>query len=150
MICLIDETSLNVIKEYVRDARQSFREIARRVGISSGTVASRVKELEDEGVIVKYTIQLDHSKLGYELTAITEIIVSDGMMIEVGREISKIPQVLRVYNITGDSDIIVLGKFKTRQELSDFTKKVTKTPHVVRTKTHLVLNTLKEEVSLNL
>jgi DNA-binding Lrp family transcriptional regulator len=145
---MLDETSLKVLEEYLRDARQSFREIARRTGYSSGTVASRMRELEEAGVIKRYTVQLDYERLGYELTAITEIIVSDGMMLEVGGRISNIPQTIGVYNVTGDSDIMVVAKFKTRQQLSDFTKNLTKMPYVVRTKTHVVLNTLKEELSL--
>jgi DNA-binding Lrp family transcriptional regulator len=145
---MLDETSLKVLEEYLRDARQSFREIARRTGYSSGTVASRMRELEEAGVIKRYTVQLDYERLGYELTAITEIIVSDGMMLEVGGRISNIPQTIGVYNVTGDSDIMVVAKFKTRQQLSDFTKNITKMPYVVRTKTHVVLNTLKEELSL--
>jgi len=145
---MLDEASLRVLEEYLRDARQSFREIARRTGYSSGTVASRMREMEEAGVIKRYTVQLDYERLGYELTAITEIIVSDGMMLEVGGRISKIPQTIGVYNVTGDSDIMVVAKFKTRQQLSDFTKSLTKMPYVVRTKTHVVLNTLKEELSL--
>lgn len=145
---MLDETSLRVLEEYLRDARQSFREIARRTGYSSGTVASRIREMEEAGVIKRYTVQLDYERLGYELTAITEIIVSDGMMMEVGGRISKIPQTIGVYNVTGDSDIMVVAKFRTRQQLSDFTKNLTKMPYVVRTKTHVVLNTLKEELSL--
>lgn len=145
---MLDETALRVLEEYVRDSRQSYREIARRLGISSGTVASRAKELEEKGIIEKYTVQLNHEKLGYELTAITEIIISEGMMLEVGEEISKISGALRVYNITGDADILVVARFKTRSQLSDFTKKITKMRYVVRTKTHVVLNTIKEDVSL--
>ncbi|MBD3205231.1 winged helix-turn-helix transcriptional regulator [Candidatus Bathyarchaeota archaeon] len=145
---MLDETALRVLEEYVRDSRQSYREIARRLGISSGTVASRAKELEEKGIIEKYTVQLNHEKLGYELTAITEIIISEGMMLEVGDEISKISGALRVYNITGDADILVVARFKTRSQLSDFTKKITKMRYVVRTKTHVVLNTIKDEVSL--
>jgi DNA-binding Lrp family transcriptional regulator len=104
--------------------------------------------MEAAEVIRRYTVQLDYERMGYELTAITEIIVSDGMMLEVGAMISRIPQAMGVYNVTGDSDIMVAAKFKTRQQLSDFTKNITKMPHVVRTKTHVVLNTLKEELSL--
>ena len=80
---MLDETALRVLEEYVRDSRQSYREIARRLGISSGTVASRAKELEEKGIIEKYTVQLNHEKLGYELTAITEIIISEGMMLSI-------------------------------------------------------------------
>lgn len=145
---MLDEASMKVLEEYLRDARQSFREVARRVGFSSGTVASRVKRMEEAGVIKRYTVQLDYERMGYELTAVTEIIVSDGMMMEVGSQVAKTPQTIGVYNVTGDSDIMVVAKFKTRQQLSDFTKNITKMPHVVRTETHVVLNTLKEELSL--
>jgi len=107
-----------------------------------------MKELEEEGVIKKYTVQLDYERLGYELTAVTEVIVSEGMMMEVGEKIAGISQAVNVYNVTGDSDIMIVAKFKTRQQLSDFTKGLTKMPYVVRTKTHVVLNTLKEDYSL--
>jgi DNA-binding Lrp family transcriptional regulator len=145
---LVDEISQKVLEEYLQDSRQSFREVARKIGISSGTVASRIKDMEQRGVIKKYTTQLDYEKLGFELTAVTEIIVSEGMMIEVGNQISKIKHAIGVYNVTGDSDILVIAKFKSRQDLSDFTKTILKMPHVVRTKTHVVLNTLKEDSNL--
>ena len=145
---MVDETSRKVLEEYIQDSRQSFREVARKIGISSGTVANRIKEMEENGVIKKYTTQLDYEKLGYELTAVTEIIVSEGMMIEVGKEISKIRNAVGVYNVTGDSDILIIAKFRSRQDLSDFTKTILKMAHVVRTKTHVVLNTLKEENNL--
>ena len=145
---MVDDTAKKVLEEYLKDSRQSFREVARKIGISSGTVANRIKDLEEIGVIKKYTTQLDYDKLGYELTAVTEIIVSEGMMIEVGNMISKINETIGVYNVTGDSDILVIAKFRSRKDLSDFTKMVLRMPHVVRTKTHVVLNTLKEDYTL--
>ena len=143
-----DETSNKVLSEYLSDSRQSYREVAKKVGVSSGTVASRVRELEERGIVRRYTLLLDYEKLGYELTTITEIVVSGGKMLDVGEEIAKMGQTCGVYNITGDSDMMVVGKFKTRKELSDFTKKMLTIPNVERTKTHLVLNTLKEDFSL--
>jgi DNA-binding Lrp family transcriptional regulator len=136
-----------VLAEYIKNSRQSIREVARKLGISSGTVASRLKDMEGLGVIRRYTTLIDFEKLGYELTAITELTVSEGKMIEAGEAISKLNQACGVYNVTGDSDIMVIGKFKTRKELSDFTKRLLVIPHVDRTKTHLVLNTLKEDFS---
>lgn len=143
-----DDTSARVLEEYLRDSRQSIREVARRIGVSSGTVASRIKELEEDGIIRRYTTLLYYEKLGYELTAITEVIVSEGKMMDTGQEIAKLKQSCAVYNITGDSDIVIIAKFKTRKDLSDFTKGVLTIPNVERTKTHLVLNTLKEDFSI--
>ncbi len=145
---MVDDTSKKVLAEYLQDSRQSFREVARKIGISSGTVASRIKEMEESGVIKKYTTLLNYEKLGFELTAVTEITVSEGMMIEVGNEISKIDHTVGVYNVTGDSDILVIAKFRSRATLSDFTKTILKMEHVVRTKTHVVLNTLKEDYGI--
>lgn len=144
-ITVSDDITAKVLDEYLRDSRQSIREVARKVGVSSGTVASRLKEMEEAGIIRRYSAILDYEKLGYELTAITEITVSDGKMLEVGETIAKLSQTTGVYNITGDSDLMIVGKFRTRKELSDFTKKILILPHVLRTKTHLVLNTLKED-----
>jgi Lrp/AsnC family transcriptional regulator, regulator for asnA, asnC and gidA len=66
----------------------------------------------------------------------------------VGNEIAKIRNAISVYNVTGDSDILIIAKFRSRQDLSDFTKTILKMPHVVRTKTQVVLNTLKEDPTL--
>ena len=143
-----DDVTARVLEEYLKDSRQSIREVARKVGVSSGTVASRLREMQEAGIIRRYSAILDYEKLGYELTAITEVTVSDGKMIEVCETVAKMSQATGVYNVTGDADIMIIGKFKNRRELSDFTKKLLTIPHVQRTKTHLVLNTLKEDFSL--
>lgn len=145
---MLDDVSIKVLEEYLHDSRQSIREVARKIGVSSGTVASRLKEMEDTGIIRRYSAQVDYEKLGYELTAITEITVSEGRMIEVGETVAKLSQATGVYNVTGDSDLMIVGKFRNRKELSDFTKRLLTIPHIERTKTHLVLNTMKEDFSL--
>ena len=145
---MIDKTDRKILKEYTEDSRQSYREIARKIGVAPGTVVSRRREMEKQGIILKYTAQLDYQKLGYDLTAITEITVSKGMIIEVGKEITKFREACAIYNVTGDSDVMVVAKFKDREDLSNFTKKVLKIPHVDRTKTHLVLITLKEDFNI--
>ena len=57
---MIDETSRKVLAEYLQDSRQSFREVARKIGISSGTVASRIKDMEENVIIKKYTTLLNY------------------------------------------------------------------------------------------
>ncbi|MDP7207278.1 MAG: winged helix-turn-helix transcriptional regulator, partial [Candidatus Bathyarchaeota archaeon] len=87
---MIDEMDEKILKEYLVDSRRSFREIARILKISPGTVVSRIRDLEEKGIITKYTAQIDYEKLGYELTVISEITVSMGMTEEVGREVTRI------------------------------------------------------------
>lgn len=144
----MNEIDEKILGEYLRDSQQSYREIARKLGVSAGTVVSRTRKLEKEGVIKGYTVQLDYEKLGYDLTVITEVTVSKGEIKDVGAEITKLKQACAVYNVTGESDVMVIAKFKTRKELSDFTKRILKIPNVERTNTHLVLITLKEDFRL--
>ncbi|RLI25582.1 MAG: AsnC family transcriptional regulator [Candidatus Hecatellales archaeon] len=144
----MDELDLKILGELLRDGRQSFREIARNLGIATGTVLTRIKNLERQGVIKGYTAILDHEKLGYELTVVVEITVSKGKLLEVDREIAKKPNVCAVYDVTGLTDAIVVAKFKNREELSKFTKSLLSIPHVERTNTHLVLTTIKEDFRL--
>lgn len=141
----LDDMDRRVLRELLRDSKRSFRELARSLGVSTATVISRVQRLESSGVITNYTVQVDHEKIGYELTVITEITVSKGKLLEVEEEISKIPNVCAVYDVTGLTDAMVIAKFKNRRSLSDFTKKLLSMPYVERTNTHVVLTTVKED-----
>ena len=147
-LSVLDETDRNILRECMEDSRQSYREIARKIGVSPGTVVSRIRDMEKKGIIEKYTAKLNYEKLGYDLTVITEVTVSNGMIVEVGNEITKLKEACAIYNVTGDADVMVLAKFRNRDELSNFTKRVLKLPNVERTKTHLVLITLKEDFNI--
>ena len=53
-----------------------------------------------------------------------------------------------VYDITGDTDTLVIAKFKSRKELSDFVKGLATIQNIENTNTHVVLNTAKEDFRL--
>ena len=143
-----DEIDKKIVNEYLQDSRLSYREIAKRLGLAVGTIMTRTKKLELQGIIKDYTVILDHNKLGYDLTAITEITVSKGKLIEMEKEIAKMKVTCAVYDVTGDNDAIIIAKFKNRQELNQFTKKLLSMPFVERTNTHIVLDTIKEDFRL--
>jgi len=143
-----DEIDKKIVNEYLQDSRLSYREIAKRLGLAVGTIMTRTKKLELQGIIKDYTVILDHNKLGYDLTVITEITVSKGKLIEMEKEIAKMKVTCAVYDVTGDNDAIIIAKFKNRQELNQFTKKLLSMPFVERTNTHIVLDTIKEDFRL--
>jgi len=141
----MDETDVKILKSLTADARLSSRQVAKQCGISIGTALSRTRKLEDERIIKGYTAVLDHERLGYELTVVTEITVSKGRLLEIENEIARMPNVCCVYDLTGMADAAIIAKFKTREELSKFTKHVLSLPNVERTNTHVVLTTVKED-----
>jgi DNA-binding Lrp family transcriptional regulator len=144
----LDENDIEILRVLVSTARVSSRRIAETVGVSTATVISKIKAMEQDGIIGGYTAILNQEKLGYELTVITEITVSKGKLVEMEKEIAAIPNVCAVYDVTGLTDAIVIAKFKTRNELSNFTKNLLSMPFIERSNTHVVLTTVKEDYRL--
>ena len=142
---MFDETDKKILRELLADSRQSFRQIARKIGVSVGTVLKRIKKLETEGIIKYYTVMLDHEKVGYDLAAIIELTISKGKLMDVEKEIAKERNVLAVYDVTGTTDAMILAKFKNRKELNSFVKKLLRIEFIERTNTHVILNTIKED-----
>jgi DNA-binding Lrp family transcriptional regulator len=144
----LNETDKKILKNLLDDARFSSRQIAKNVGVSVGTVLSRIKRMEENGLIKGYSAILDHEKLGYELTVVTEITVSKGRLVEMENEIAKMPGVCGVYDVTGLTDAVIIAKFKSREDLGKFTKNLLALPYVERTNTHVVLAAVKENFRL--
>ena len=141
----LDEYDIKILRELQRDARISYRELARKVGLSTTAVISRVKALEESGVIEGYTAIINPELIGYDITAIIEVVVSRGYLVEVEREIASDPSVVCVYDITGETDAIIIARFRNRRELSTFVKRILAMPHVDRTITHICLTRVKED-----
>ena len=146
MAVRLDEVDKAILRELISNARLSFREIARRIGVSTATVANKVRKMEEEGVIRGYTAIVDAEKLGYDIVAVIEVVISKGKVANVEEEIAKAPNVQAVYDVTGESDAIIVARFKSRAELSNFVKKLLSMEYVERTITHVVLNVKKEEL----
>ncbi len=143
-----DETDEKILKNLIVDARQSARQLALKLGMSTVTVLSRIKKLEKEKIILGYSAIVDHEKLGYSLTAIIEIVAKNDKIVEIEDKISKFENVCGVYDITGSTDTLIIAKFKERSELSTFVKELAAISNVENTITHVVLNTAKEDFRL--
>ena len=141
----LDEIDLRILGSILKDARKSYRKIADDINVSPPTVLSRVQKLEKGRIIKSYSAVLDHEKLGYDLTAIIEVTAVKGKITEVQKHISKFPNVCAVYDITGLTDMIIVAKFRNREELSNFVKKDMSLSYIERTNTHIVLITVKED-----
>ena len=148
IVMVLNETDMKILQVLLEDARFSSRQIAKKVGVSVGTVLSRIKKMEEDGLIKGYSVIMNHERLGYELTVVMEVTVSKGRLIEMENEIAKIPNVCSVYDVTGLTDAFIIAKFKTREELGKFTKRLLALPYIERTNTHVVLTTVKEDFRL--
>ncbi len=144
----LDKTDSKILKNLLVDARQSSRQLALKLGMSTVTILSRIKKLEKQKIIKGFTTLVDHEKLGYDLTAIIEIIAKKDKMVEIENFLSNIENVCAVYDVTGSTDTVLIAKFKGRNELSKFVKNISSKPNIDNTITHVVLNTVKEDFRL--
>lgn len=144
----VDELDLKILREFTDDSRTTCRKIAKKLGVAPGTVLSRIRKMERNGVLKKYTVSVDYQKLGYTVTSVTDVTVSKGKLVEVEQKLAELPGVCAVYDVTGDVDAIVIGRFKSPSELSRFTKKLLSIPNVERANTHFVLTVVKEDFNI--
>ncbi len=141
----LDDLDYKILAELLRDGRASFRKIAEKIGVSVSTIVSRVEALEKNGVIKGYIALIDPVKIGYTLSAVIHVRIRHGKLLEVQKLIASYPNVHGVYDVTGESDSVILARFKDREELSTFIKTLLANEHVERTITYIVLDTIKEE-----
>lgn len=141
----LDETDLSLLSLLNTDARQSQRQLARKLGVAQGTVTNRIKRLEDEGIISGYSAVLNPEKIGWTMTIMAGLRIDKGRMIDVQQRIAADPRVFAVYDVTGDWDSMVLARVKDREDLDNLTKTVFTLDGVARSFTHVVLNTVKED-----
>ena len=143
----MDQIDEKILKNLMVDARISARQLALKLGMSTVTILSRIKKLEKEKIIKGYTALIDHEKLGYDLTAIIEVVANKNI-VDIEEKLSKIDNVCAVYDITGNTDTVIIAKFKERSKLSEFVKSLSAMTNVDNTITHVVLNTTKEDFRL--
>ncbi len=137
----IDKAIINIL---AKDGRLSYRQIAKRVGVSVVTVMNRTKRLEKEGIIKGYSVVLGYQSLGYDLEVLIEVRVSKGKLFDVENLVATKKYVYSVYDVTGSFDVAIVAKFQTRRQLDEFVKYLQTIPNVTRTHTRLILNTVKE------
>ncbi len=141
----IDDLDRKIINALLSDSRLSFRKVAKKIGVSVATVMNRVRLLEKEGVIRSYTADIDYDKLGYDIDVIININVSKGKLLQVESRIASSENIVAVYDVTGDYDAAVIGKFRNRRSLDAFLKKIQTYDFVERTNTVVILNTIKNK-----
>ncbi|MCS5531995.1 MAG: Lrp/AsnC family transcriptional regulator [Candidatus Poseidoniales archaeon] len=141
---MIDDVDRRILAVLLADARTSMRSIAEEVGVALGTVSNRVKRMEEMGVIHGYGVHIDAEKVGWTMTVLCGLRIEKGQLMEVQRKIAEDSRVFGIYDVTGEFDSMVLARVRNRAHLDDLSKTVLSSEGIIRTVTHVVLNTVKQ------
>lgn len=144
---LIDEKDRKILEILQGNSSLSTHKISKKTLIPVTTVNNRIKKLKKDSVIKKFTIDVDKSKLGFNLVAYISIVVSleelkrEGMkMKDLLRLIRSNPLVESAENVTGDVDIILKMYAREINDLNDYVvNTLSSYKGVEKTKTALIL-----------
>ena len=138
-----DELDRRIVELMCRSSQGSYRQIAKQLGIHPTTLIQRVKNLEAKGVINGYRAKVDYMRLGFDYMGIIQVYVEKNML-DVQETIRSIPQVLAVFDVTGECDSIVWIACRDRDEFSNIVKSILTIEGVQKTNTSVVLNIMKD------
>mgnify|MGYP000490911529 CR=1 FL=1 len=134
----IDEIDKKIIEILKLDSRIPFLKIAKQIGISEAAVRQRIKKLVETGILKRFTIEVKK-----EASAIMLISVDPSIpTFKVSVELRKINGVEKIYEVTGESDIVVFLSAGNIDELNSCIDKVREVEGITKTNTLMILKSL--------
>lgn len=137
----IDNLNWKILEALQQNARQSFAEIGRTVGLTSPAVAERVKRMEDIGIIKGYKAEVSYHKTGHQLKAVITLRAFMGRLKPFLEKVKEFKEVINCYRITGNENIIMEVVLYDQAHLEEFIDKVIT---YGETRTHIILSNVVE------
>jgi Lrp/AsnC family transcriptional regulator, regulator for asnA, asnC and gidA len=142
---MIDNIDNGILEILSKNARTSFLDIAKRLNISESAIRNRVKNLENGGIIKKYSLSVDPNKLGYGSVALVGIDVQPEKFLHVAKKLTEFENVRMVATTSGDHMIMTEIWGEKAAELRNFiSERIEKINGVTRTCPAIINETLKE------
>jgi len=144
----LDSLDWNILQALQENAKQTYTEIGRRFGVAHSTVYDRIKKMEENNVIKKYTTVVDLEKVGVKhITAIMTVFTDPKESENVAKKLSESKEILEVSTSLSEAlSIITKVVAKDQDKLHSFiAQKVAPLPGVLRIRTSIITRKYKEE-----
>ena len=139
-----------LINELLGDGRASLRSLAEDLDVSVTTVSNHLRDLEDQGVVLGYTPRIDYDEIGYDVTAVVQLKIEGSALPSFVSRLRDEPRMTSVYEVTGDYDVIAIGKYRNTDEMNDQIKSLLTDESVRESNTSVVLNSVLENEQFEL
>jgi len=143
----LDRKLVNALLE---DGRASLRSLGEELDVSVTTVSNHISDLEEQGIIEGYVPEVDYGELGYDVTAVIQLKVEGSALPEITDRLSEHTHMVSVYEVTGDHDVIAIGKFTDTDHMNEQIKELLIDPDINESNTSVVLNTVVEHEQFDL
>lgn len=115
----MDDINVQILRALQENARISFSELGRRVGLTSPAVADRVHRMEDDGIITGYAAAVDREMLGWPITAFVRLCVAHGARDAAVAAVRDAPSVIEAHSLTGADEMLLKVATAGVRELGD-------------------------------
>jgi len=139
-----------LVNELLGDGRASLRSLADDLDVSVTTVSNHLQTLEEQGVIEGYTPIVNYDELGYDVTAILQLKVEGGALPDITDRLRGHKQMVSVYEVTGDYDVVAVGKFTDTDDMNALIKELLSDADIKESSTSVVLNAAAENEQFDL
>ena len=139
----MDDTDRQLISLLRKDARTSVAALAARLGVSRGTVSNRLRKLEDEQLIVGYTVKLRPDAQPNQIRAWMWVLVDGNQTRAVIASLLGEPGVAALHDTNGRWDLLAELRAETMTELSQVLERVRLTRGIANTETSILLATYR-------
>lgn len=140
VVMTYEDLDARIINALLGEGRASLRSIADDLDVSVTTVSSHLSDLEEAGIIRGFEPRIDYEALGYDVTAVLELKVEGSALPDLATRLRDRPQMVSVYEVTGDHDVIAIGKFEDTDDMNDLIKTLLADADVKASNTSVVLN----------
>ncbi len=107
---LLDDVGWKLLQALQENARISFRELGRHIGLSAPAVIERVRKMEDAGILVGYHAEINPTKIGLPITAFIRLSTPRERSGYVGIQLQGMPEILECHRVAGqDSFLMKVG-----------------------------------------
>lgn len=121
----MDAIDLKIIKMLRRNAREAFATIGKSVELSAPAIGKRVKQLEEKGIILGYSLKVNEEKLGVTTKAYIILKIHQSSTVKTAyNQIVHLEEVQRCDRITGEDSLCILGYFKNNKDLVTFIERI--------------------------
>ena len=141
---IIDDTDRKLLTALTEDSSQSYSELGAKVHLSAPAVHERVKKMKAAGVITKYTIGLDGTKIGRPFLAFIHVNYTGAQARENFAGLHEDADVEEVHSVAGDSCLLVKARCKDTNGLDELLGRMREFGDDTSTRSHIVLTTLFE------
>ena len=146
----MDHLDLKLLVHLQRNAKLSYAELGRRVGLGVSTVNERLKKLQARGIIREYVAVVNPKALGLDICAFVQVLMAEpDLESAFVEQIHQLPEVQECHCITGEFSYLLKVRVRDTAHLEAFLReKIKSLAGVARTQTMIALSTSKETLAL--